>query len=336
MRVGMMVAVGLLGCGGRDADPPIAAAPQGTSDVPAWTVRETTIVATFEPAGLAEPIERSTLSTKLMGSITVVLVREGERVHRGQLLARIDSRDVDAKRAQVDAGIAAAEAMSQDAATQAERFRALFADSAATQFQLDQAETGLARANAGLQAARASAAELDAMGAYAEVRAPFAGIVTQRFVDVGAFVAPGAPIVEVQNTVRLRVSVTVPPQVSATLRHGMVLEATIEGRPARAILEGAVPAPNGAVYTVNAIVENAQGDFLPGSSATIRIPDGTRSAILVPTRALVREGDLTGVRVKTGAVSELRWVKAATQGTDTMIEILSGVRAGDVVLLGGH
>ena len=87
----------------------------------------------------------------------------------------------------------------QDARTQAERFRALYADSAATRYQLEQVETGLARAEAGLQTARASRAELDAVGAYAEIRAPFSGVVTRRFVDPGAFVAPGAPILEVQD-----------------------------------------------------------------------------------------------------------------------------------------
>ncbi len=181
------------------------------SDAPTFTVRDTTIPAMFDAAGIAEPIARATLSTRLMGSVTEVLVREGDRVRSGEPLARIDARDVEARRAQVDAGIAAAEALYQDARTQADRFRALYADSAATRYQLEQVETGLARAEAGLQTARASRAELDAVGAYAEIRAPFSGIVTRRFVDPGAFAAPGAPIVEVQDASRLRVSVTLPP-----------------------------------------------------------------------------------------------------------------------------
>ena len=331
----ILLALLLAGCGGGGAGtakPDVLSSP-GTQTM---TVRDTTITATFEAAGVAEPIERATLSTKLMGSVTEVLVREGARVGRGQLLARIDARDVEARRAQVDAGIAAAEAMYQDARTQAERFRALFADSAATRYQLEQAETGLARADAGLRSARASRTELDATGAYAEIRAPFAGVVTQRFIDPGAFVAPGAPIIEVQDAARLRVSVTVPPRVTAGLKAGTPLVASIEGRPARALLEGAVPAPSGAVYTVNAIVQNLQGEFLPGSAATIRIPDGTRSAILVPASALVQEGDLTGVRVKTAGGSELRWVKTAALGTDPRVEVLSGLKSGDVILDGSR
>jgi len=336
MRTAMLLASGILGCSGGETNTPIPATSQAVSAGQRWTVRDTTIMATVEAAGVAEPIERATLSTKLMGDITGVLVREGDRVARGQPLARIDARDVDAKRAQIDAGISAAEAIYQDARTQAERFRALYADSAATRFQLDQAETGLARADAGLRTARASAAELDAVGAYAEVRAPFPGIVTRRYVDAGAFVAPGAPILEVQNDARLRISVTVPPQSSAVLRRGLPIEAIIEGRAARATVEGAVPAPGGAVYTVNAVVDNADGAYLSGGAATLLIPAGVRRAILIPARALVHEGDLTGVRVQTGAVTELRWIKTAALGTGPMIEVLSGLMSGDVILAGSH
>jgi RND family efflux transporter MFP subunit len=322
------------GCGSGEAGDTTRAATAVTSDTQSFTVRDTTISATFESAGIAEAIARATLSTKLMGSVTDVLVREGDRVRKGEPLVRIDARDVEARRAQVDAGIAAAEASYQDARSQAERFRALYDDSAATRYQLEQVETTLARADAGLETARASRAELDAVRAYAEVSAPFSGVVTRRFVDPGAFAAPGAPLVEVQDASRLRISVTLPPAVAAPLRPGTPLEASIEDRPARAVLEATVPAPTGAVYTLNAIVENPSGEFLPGSAATIRVPDGSRHAILIPASALVREGDLTGVRVKTSLGSELRWVRAmdAGSGPGGMIEIVSGLKPGDVIL----
>ena len=81
--------------------------------------------------------------------------------------------------------------MHAEAKAQAGRIRALYADSAATKAQLDQAETGLARADAAVANARAMAAELAATASYAEVRAPFAGIVTRRFVDPGVLRGAG-------------------------------------------------------------------------------------------------------------------------------------------------
>ncbi|MBK7351739.1 MAG: efflux RND transporter periplasmic adaptor subunit [Gemmatimonadales bacterium] len=323
------------GCGGSGEVEP-AASPGATAHGATFTIRDTTITAGFDATGVAEPVERALLSTKLMGSVTAVLVQEGDQVRRGQVLARIDARDVDAKRAQVEAGIAAAEAMYADAETQAGRFRALYADSAATRFQLDQVETGLARAEAGLRTARAARSELDAVGSYAAVVAPFAGVVTMRYVDPGAFAAPGAPIVEVQDASRLRVSVSVPTRVARGLRPGQALEAMIEGRALPATIEGLVPSPAGGVYTVNAVVRNPAGEFLPGSAATLRVPDGTRAAILVPAAALVREGDLVGVRVVSGGSADLRWVRTAgdAPATGGLVEVLSGLTAGDVILAG--
>lgn len=338
--LGVLIVALATACG-RDTAESTSGKVAGQSTGATLTVRDTTITGTFEAAGVAEPVQRATLSTKLMGSVTQVLVREGDRVSKGQLLARIDARDVEAKRAQVDAGIAGAEAMYQDAQTQVARFRALYADSAATRFQLEQVETGLARAEAGLRTARASRDELNAIGDYAEIRAPFSGVVTQRYVDPGAFAAPGAPIVEVQDASRLRVSVTVAPHVASALKSGQSLDAAIEGHAARAVIEGAVPAPAGAVYTVNALVENPKQEFMSGSAATLRIPDGTRSAILIPATALVQEGDLTGVRVTVGGTTALRWVKiggqcVAPSGAPACVEVLSGLNAGDEIVVGSN
>ena len=305
-----------------------AAAPPGS----VIEVRDTLIPSILEAAGTAEPVQRATLSTKLMGAVTAVPVHEGERVRAGQVLARIDARDVTARQSQAQAGVAEAEAVHRDAVTQARRFQALYADSAATRAQLDAAETGLARAEAGVRTARAAASEVDVMRGYAELRAPFAGIVSQRFVDPGAFVAPGTPVVAVVDGSRLRISVTVAPDAARALAPGTRLDGTIEDQPVDAVVEGVAPTPTGALYTVNAIVANPRGGHPAGGAATLRIPRGTRSGILIPAAALVREGDLTGVRVRTAAGLELRWVRLGP-ATDGAIEVLSGLRPGDRVFV---
>lgn len=347
-----LLAVATVACGGGEEPPPSTAAT--VTPAVTYTVRDTVITATFDANGVARAVQQATLSTRLMGNVVAVLVQEGDRVRAGQALMRLDAREVESKRTQVDASIAAAEAVYQDAVIQAGRFRALYADSAATKFQLDQAETGLSRAEAGLTAARAARAELDAVGSYAEVRSPFAGVVTRRMADPGAFAAPGAPLLEVQDPSRLRISVSIPPAVAAGLARGAPIAAEIEGRPVMATIEGVVPSGAGTVYTVNALVDNRRGEFLPGSAAVVHIPTGTRHAILVPAAALVYEGDLIGVRAVTDAGAELRWVRTgsefrapgsaspgrepetATRDAGMLVEVLSGLSPGDVVLAGGQ
>ena len=280
-------------------------------------------------AGNADPYAEATVSTKLMGTVVSVAVREGDRVGAGAVLARIDARELTAKAAQVEAGVAEAEAMQREALTHANRMRALFADDAAPRAQLDAAETGLARAEAAVRAARAGASELAAVSTYARVTSPFAGTVIQRFVDPGAFAAPGAPLVTVQDASRLRVSVMVAPSAIRQLKRGDEINATIEDMPASAIVEGIVPA-GGSLYTVNAIVDNREGAFLPGSAATLLLPQAPRSAMVVPRSAIRREGDLTGVMVRSGETAELRWVRLAPAAGDS-VEVLSGLRAGEAV-----
>lgn len=328
--VAAAITLGLLAACG--APPPqVSAGDVARRDGSVYAVHDTAMQGTFDAAGVAMPVRQATLSTKLMGTVIEVLVREGESVASGQPLVRIDARDLAAKGSQVAASMAAAEALHADAQLQAGRIRALYADSAATRAQLDAAETGLARAEAGLRAARAASAEMAAVTTYSVIRAPFAGQVTRRFVDPGAFAAPGAPMVTVQDASRLRITASVTPQVARSLRRGQVLGATIEGMPVRATVEGVVPAGAGNLYTVNALVANPGGAVLAGSTAIIAVPGGSRTSLVVPVHAITREGDLTGVMLRTDHGDELRWVRLGVVAGD-VVEVIAGLRAGDRVV----
>lgn len=296
------------------------------------TVKDTTLDVVLAVAGVAEPFQQATLSTKLMGTVIDVLVREGDRVSAGQALVRIDARDLAAKAVQASASIADADAKLREATAQAARIRGLYADSAATKAQLDAAETGLERAEAGARVARAASAELSAVSEYAIVRAPFAGVVTQRFVDPGAFAAPGAPLALVKDVSRLRIVANVAPDAVRSLRRGAPVDATIEGRAVRALVEGVVPADAGNLYTVNAIVPNADQLLPAGGAATIELPLGTHQALVVPSASVRREGDLTGVLVRGATSDDLRWVRLG-RPVNGDVEVISGLRRGEQVVV---
>jgi RND family efflux transporter MFP subunit len=325
----------LLGACGHDSEP--AAQPQPGSAV---TGEELTMVAVprdafMRVAGTAAPIRQATLSTKLMGTVTAVDVREGEVVRNGQTLLRIDARDLAARSNQLEAALTEAEAVRAEAELNANRMRALYADDAAPRAQLDAAETGLTRARAGVEAVRANALELAAAQEYSVIRAPFAGMIVSRMVDPGSFAAPGAPLLVIQDVSALRITATAAPEAVRGLVRGRQLTAEIEGEQVTATVEGVVPTAGGSLYAVNAVVENGSGTLLARGAATLALPLGTRTTMVVPRAALVTQGDLTGVHLRRDGSSLLRWVKVGPASADS-VEIVSGLHAGDIVIVPGR
>ena len=304
-----LLSLAAVGCAAPKTQEADAAVTRPEAGATHATVRDTMMESVLEAGGVATPIERAVLATRLMATVTDVLVHEGDRVARGQVLLRLDARELDAKRQQVGASLADAEAMHAEATRQAARMRALFADSAAPRAMLEAAETGLARATAAVSAARAGAAELAAVREYAELRAPFDGVVTRRWVDPGAMAAPGAPLLIIEDARRLRLTASVTADAASGLRTGRTIDGTVEGHAVRAVIEGVVPSSAGGVYTVNALVANGDRALLSGGAATLAIPSGKHAALVVPAAAVLTDGDLSGVRVVTGATSDLRWIK---------------------------
>lgn len=324
----MVMSVGVAACGGGEKPAQVAAP---TTNAPAVAVLDTTVAATTQAAGIAEPMESSTLSTRLMASVVDVLVLEGAKVQQGQTLARLDLRDLSAKRQQAQAGLADAEAQRALARVSAERMRALYADSAAPKAMLDAAEAGLARTEAGVRAAAAGLAELEAVAGYGEIRAPFAGVVSHRFVDPGAFVAPGAPIMTVDRLGALRITVSLPTDQARGIRSGALLAATIERDTTTARVEGVVRGAGGT-STLNAVVENRTGQWLGGSAASIHLPAGNRRALLIPSAAIRSEGDVALVTRRTAQGDLVTAVRLGSAYGDRT-EILAGLQAGDQVVV---
>jgi len=295
-------------------------------------LRDTLVPDDVEAPATTEPVLSAVLSTKLMGRVMEVRVREGDVVAAGAVLVRLDDRDLAARREQADAGVRAADAAHNEARLQADRLRSLFEDSAAPRAHLDAAEAGLVRAEQAVRGARAMAAEVEALTDYAEVRAPFGGVIVQSLVDPGAFVAPGMPLVRIEDPSRLRVVAAVPPSTASAVHRGSRVGVSIEGTSITGTVEGVVPVSGAALVNVQVLVGNASRRFSSGSAATVSVPGAPRKALLVPLTALVRNGDLAGVRVSVGGRPVTRWVRLGRERAGA-VEVLSGLKAGDSIVV---
>ncbi len=297
-----------------------------------FVVRDTTLESYLEATGTAAPRLSADLSTRLMGKVLTVSVKEGDRVREGQALVQIDGRDLEARSEGLASGLEAARSQLALAQTQARRLRALYADSAIPKSALDQALAELDRAKAGLSQVQSQESELRTNQGYTRLVAPFAGRIVSRRVDPGMMATPGAPLVRVEDASVLRVSATTTTATARALRPGTAIQVRVDGHVVAARIEGIVPSGAGTLAVVNALVDN-RADTLPrGAVAPRLLPRGPRAVRWVPAAALSRQGDLVGVRVRTPQGDLLRWIRTGS-AVDAGFEVLSGVDAGDTVVI---
>ncbi len=262
---------------------------------------------------------RATVSTRLSAAVSAVTVEEGMRVPAGKVLVRLADEDVRAQRAA--SGTALANAVSQE-----KRIERLVAERAATQAELEQAQAQRAQAQAAASAAAAGIAQT-------EIRAPFSGTVQARRVNVGDFVAPGQPLLEIEGD-DLELVATVSEDEARGMALGQKLR--FEAGGSEGVAEVTALAPGGDPLshrrTLRARVRSGRAALTSGSFARLSLPPAPpRPGVWVPRSALVERGDLTGVFVAAGGRAELRWL-ALGELTGDRVPVRAGLTPGEQVI----
>jgi RND family efflux transporter MFP subunit len=270
-----------------------------------------------------------------MGRVDRVMVDEGDRVRKGQSLAHIESRDVAARLAQARAGVAAARAMERNAKSMLDRMERLHSRKAASDKDLEDAETGYEAAQANLEAAEEAVNVAEVYVDYSVVTAPFAGFVVEKRVEVGDMASPGMPLFVIDDASKVKIEAQVPESAAARLAIGDPVEIEFQGEYFRGELNEVLPAadPRSRTVTVRALLDNPDGRLRPGMFARLRLGGEARLAVAVPTSAIVHKGPLTGIFVAVGSGSDrvkagLRWITLG-RTRDGSVEVLTGLAAGE-------
>lgn len=323
-----LVALGLLStviaCGGESPDAGHASRP-----APESIVVSAESVTTIVPVeGTVQARRRAEIATRLMARITEVAVDVGSRVTPGQTLLRLGTEDIAANRTRAEAAAAAARAARDEAARHARRMDTLLVQDAVAEVQRDQARLALEQANAQLAQAEAALRDVETAASYSTLRAPFAGTVVARNVDPGDIGHPGVPLVIVEDDGPRDGVLYVPIAVTPALSVGdSVLVETVGAGPRhvpiRAIAEGA----DAMTRSVEVRVRLPES-WPTGAVIRAGVPAGRAESVLIPLSAVVRRGQLTGVRVVDDAGSRIRWVRLGRTIGD-QVEVLSGLRAGE-------
>jgi RND family efflux transporter MFP subunit len=311
--------------------------------VPTIAVAPGAAVDGFELDGSLQPVRQSTVAAQVGGSVMQLLVKAGDRVASGQVIARIDERDAQAGLARSDAAVAQAEAERANARLHAERTRSLRQQNFVSQAALDVAETQLKAAEAAVQQAQAGRTQAAVARGYTAVTAPFAGLVRETHLEAGDLAAPGRPIATIYAPGALRAVVQVPSSRMALARGAKRVEILLPGAEGWVAPVKVTPLP--AADAVSQTVEwrldlpaDLSTAHLPGATVRVRFAGAepsatTRGAAAVPTlpaSAVLRRGELTAVYVAEGDRFVLRAVRTGTPVGDR-VPVLAGLKGGERV-----
>lgn len=274
----------------------------------------------IESPATVRPAERATIAARLAGTIATFPLGLGSSVAAGDVLITLHAPETEARLRQAQAQLAEAE-------RNAARQRTLVATGVNPADALRDAEDRL-------RFAQASTAEAEALLAYATVRAPFAGVITEKNVLAGDLATPGLPLLVLESTHRLRAEGTVPEKSAARLRPGDTIGVLPEdaATPVAGQIEEISAAADAVSRSVLIKVSLPAGAARSGQFVRLQVAGGITDAFFVPTTALTRFGQMERVFVIEAGHAVLRLVKTG-RAQDGRIEILSGLNAGETVVL---
>jgi membrane fusion protein (multidrug efflux system) len=290
------------------------------------TARRGRVTDNVRATGRIEAVNAIELRPDEQGRITAILFREGQYVERGTPLVHIDDEMLKAQAARAEAE----RDLAKQKLSRAERLRTDNAN----------APADYEDAAAGARAAEATLAALQLQIQRSTVRAPFSGVVGQRYVSLGDYVTTSSRLLALQTTDPQRAVIEIPERHASDLRIGQSVEFTVAAKPGRtfrAIVDFVDPTvqAEGRTILVKGRAPNPGGVLKAGMFIEARLATGVRAgAIVVPEDAIqpLRTANVLWAVVDGKAARRTVILGARTAG---MVEVLSGVNAGEMVVVGG-
>ena len=303
-------------------------------------VRRAPIEAATPVTGDLRPVETVEVRARLEGDLVGIYVNEGERVARGQLLARFESSEQESDRQSAAAELAAAQASLNTAQWNAEQSAELFRAGAIPERDYKLAQQEVTTARAQVAAAQARVRSTGSFVTDTRVLAPVAGIVERRVVQSGEHVARGAAMFTVVRNDVLELTAAVPARLAGDVRTGQRVRFTADGRSFEGSVARVSPTidPTTRSLTVYVRIPNADGSLRGNTFATGRVVGRTiPDALVVPMPAVrqAQQGDSNFVyRIVNSAVERVPVRLGVTDEAAGVAQVLDGLAEGDRVVVG--
>lgn len=313
-----MVALAACGAEHKPAQHPVARPRESVQVAEAQRLRQT---MSEEVVGTVRARQVAAISPSVMGTIRALKVKLGSEVRAGDVLAQLAVGEIDAKAAQAQAAFAQAE-------IELKRGELLKTSGSIPAAQYDSLK-------AHYKVAEAALAEAEAMRAYTVIRAPFAGVVTEKACNVGDLAVPGKPLLSLETPGALRLEAFVPEGLASTLRQGDALEARFDNIAQPVPVSVSELSPSADAESRSVLVK-VNLPTLPGLRSgmfgRLRVGMGERPVVVVPSEAVLRRGQIEAVFVVERDEALLRLVRTARRDAEQS-EVVAGLEGGEHVVL---
>ena len=315
----------------------------------------------YEAVGTVRARTAAVISSRVMGYVRQVRVQPGDRVAAGQRLVVIDARDLDsalrqAEAAQAEATDATLELQNAVASARANldlaqvthrRMAGLFDKKSISNQEYDESAAKLKVAQAAYEMAVSKRTQLSSKirqaeeavqavqiaRAYAEITAPFAGIVTEKRVDGGSLATPGAPLLTLESTESYRLEAAVEEGLLPAARLGQVVTVNLDslGQIVQGRVSEVVPSVDTPSRSFLVKIDLPQiPNLRSGIFGRAKIPRATRRVVVAPVDAVLDQGQLQSVMVVENGIARARVVTSGEKRNGA-VEILSGLSAGEKI-----
>ncbi|MEZ4802291.1 MAG: efflux RND transporter periplasmic adaptor subunit [Gelidibacter sp.] len=276
-------------------------------------------------SGSLEANEEIDIRSEVSGVVESINFEEGSKVNKGQVLFRVNDIEL---RAQLSKAKTAENLASENQ----RRARLLLDKQAISQEEYD-------ISNADFESAKAESQLIAAQLSKTTVRAPFSGTIGLRSISKGTYVMPTTPIAKLVNTNQLKITFSIPEKYASQMKVGNNLTFTTSDSKEeyQATIYAIEPQVDVTTRTLKmrAIADNAEGKLFPGTFANVLLPlETVNDALLVPTESLIPIQNGKVIFVSQGGKAKQVEVETGTR-TDSMVRILSGIKAGDTILTSG-
>lgn len=293
---------------------------------------------TYVAEGVVEAVRQSTVAAQISGRVVQINFDVGDRVEKGQVILRIDEREASQALAGSQAKVEQAQAVLTRAKAEYERTRQLIAQKFVSQAALDKAAADYRAAQAQLANTLAGAGQAATAKGFATVVAPYSGVVSGRYVEVGEMAVPGKALMTGFDPTSLRVVASIPQYKLGTIGDGTVasieIPALTQWFKARTV--SVLPVSDPQTLTTRARLElpAVPATVLPGMFARAHFVIGRATKLVVPAQAVIRRSEVTAVYVidAQGRIA-LRQVRLGEAAGQDGIEVLAGLQPGERVSL---